>query len=68
MNIEGILEGMLGRRGATFSGNVSEFMSGADSLCPHISAGDTAWMMTSTGFVLFMTVSDRSTNQLQPMI
>ena len=46
------------RRGATFSGNTSDVMSGADSECPDISAGDTSWMMTATGFVLFMTVSD----------
>ncbi len=44
------------RRGDTVSNISLTSMSGADSSCPEISAGDTAWMMTSTGFVLFMTV------------
>ena len=55
--IETTMEDIM-RRGATFSGNTSDFMSGADSECPDISAGDTSWMMTATGFVLFMTVSE----------
>ena len=55
--MENFLEASIGRRGAALSENLTEFMSGADVLCPHISAGDTAWMMTSTGFVLFMTVT-----------
>ena len=44
------------RRGATVSGDSSEFMTGADVQCPRISSGDTAWMMSATAFVLFMTV------------
>ena len=44
------------RRGATISGNMSDFMSGADTQCPKISSGDTSWMMAATAFVLFMTV------------
>ena len=50
------MNAMFSRRGASFLANATEFMSGADAMCPHISAGDTAWMMTATGFVLFMTV------------
>eukprot|EP00292_Cryptomonas_paramecium_P005769 CAMPEP_0113686962 /NCGR_PEP_ID=MMETSP0038_2-20120614/15618_1 /TAXON_ID=2898 /ORGANISM="Cryptomonas paramecium" /LENGTH=401 /DNA_ID=CAMNT_0000607417 /DNA_START=85 /DNA_END=1286 /DNA_ORIENTATION=+ /assembly_acc=CAM_ASM_000170 len=46
---------MMFRRGAALQDNISGFMTGADVSCPTISSGDTAWMLTATGFVLFMT-------------
>ncbi len=52
------------RRGAAILGNVSDFMSGADTNCPEISSGDTAWMMTATAFVLFMTVRKFSSSEM----